>query len=90
MRRRNEVQTENEIGAELKVDQLQKRKVYVLQKAGRPATTMWCSDVNLKDSLVLFWAGSIFTTLILFVQLDGTMQDDSGAKIAVHEYLGEV
>ena len=84
------MQPEDEIGKELKADQLVKRTVYVLMKAGRPAATMWCSDVNLKDDLVLFWAGSIFTTLILFIQPDGTMQDDSGAKFAIHEYLGEV
>ena len=84
------MQPHNEIGEERKAAELVTKTVYVLMKDGRPAATMWCVDVNLGDELVLFHAGSIFMTLILFIQPDGTMQDDSGMKIAVHEYLGEV
>lgn len=78
----------NEVGRELGVNDLVPRTVVVLQKDGRPMITAWVARV-LTD-LVMFYMGETRTTLICVRKADGTLEDDTPARIRVFEFLGEV
>jgi hypothetical protein len=79
---------ENELGRELMAHELKERTVVVLQKEGRPMFTSWVSIIE--DHFVAFTAGVTKTTLLLKRNSDGTLEDDTPARIKVFEYLGEV
>ena len=78
----------NGIGRELPVDELHARQIVVLVKEGRPAATMWVARIGI--DYVCFYAGEIKTTLICTRKPDGTLEDDTPARIRVFEYLGGV
>ena len=78
----------DEIGRELTAPELTPRTVYVLSKEGRPAITLLFMART--GTLAHFYGGSINMNLLLLIQPDGTFQDDSGMKVTVSEYLGEV
>ena len=78
----------NEVGRELKANELKLKTVVVLHKAGRPLVTMWVLRVG--ADYVMFGAGEINMTLIAKRNPDGTLEDDTPAQIHVYEYLGEV
>jgi hypothetical protein len=70
------------------VDELMLKTVYILTKEGRPAATFWF--VGFQGDVALFYAGIAGTTLALHLREDGTLADDSGMRIRVFEYLGEI
>ena len=78
----------NEVGRELRIDELKRETVVVLVKAGRPAITIWVATVG--QDFVAFYAGEISTMLIAYLREDGTLADDSGIRMRVFEYLGEI
>jgi hypothetical protein len=77
----------NEIGRELKANELKPATIVVLAKAGRPSSTMWVSRIG--QDYVMFYAGQLRLTLIAHLREDGTLADDSGIQLHVYEYLGE-
>ena len=82
---------EAEIGRELAAPDLPGRlkTVVLLQKEGKPVyASFWLSGIT--ESLATFWAGEINMTLLLFIQPDDTLRDDTGTQIHVFEYLGKV
>lgn len=78
----------SEMGRELRIDELKPKTVVVLCKEGRPAITIWVSRVGM--DYVMFYAGQINLTLIAHLREDGTLADDSGMRLRVFEYLGEI
>jgi hypothetical protein len=78
----------SEVGRELRVDELKPKMIVILVKAGRPAITIWVSQMG--QDFVVFYAGAINLTLIAYLREDGTLADDSGMQLRVFEYLGEV
>jgi len=81
----------SEIGRQLRTDELQEKTVVVIGRADRNSClTVWVSEIN--PEFVTFYAGAAkpsFTFLTLR-KPDGTLVDDTGTQITVHEYLGEV
>jgi hypothetical protein len=77
----------NEVGRELRIDELKPETIVVLCKEGRPAITIWVSRVG--TDYVMFYAGEINLTLIAHLREDGTLADDSGIHLRVFEYLGD-
>lgn len=79
---------EDEQGRELMAHELIERTVVILQKEGRPKITIWvtlvCSDY------VVFHAGETNVTFVAKRNPDGTLEDDTPAKVRVYEYLGEI
>lgn len=78
---------ESEIGRRLAVSELKERTIVVLMKEGRPAATFWFMGAD--KTLAIFGAHAVNATLMLSIDGDGTMRDDSGADIKAFEYLGE-
>jgi hypothetical protein len=78
----------NEIGRELKANELKVKTIVVLSKVGRPSATYWVSGIG--QDYVMFYAGLLNMTLIAYLREDGTLADDSGIQLHVYEYLGEV
>ena len=79
---------EDEKGRELLAHELKEDAIVILQKEGRPMVTQWVVMVG--ENVVSFYAGEIRTLLVLKRNPDGTMEDDSAARIRAYEYLGEV
>jgi hypothetical protein len=78
----------NEQGRELMAQELIERTVVILQKEGRPMITAWVKRIG--HDFVMFYAETIRTTLILKRNPDGTLEDDTPARVRVYEYLGEI
>ena len=78
----------NEQGRELMAQELIERTVVILQKEGRPMITTWVKRIG--SDFVMFYAEIIRTTLILKRNPDGTLEDDTPARVRVYEYLGEI
>lgn len=82
---------ENEIGRELKVSELKQGTVVVVAPPGRHHGvffTMWVSDISAE--MVRFYSGELRWHVINFVMPDGSLVDDKGRVVRVHEYLGEI
>jgi len=81
---------ENEIGRELKANELKVETVVVLSREDRPslAYTAWVDGIG-QDG-VSFWSGIAKTQFIAFLREDGELVDDTGKRIIVNEYLGEI
>ena len=79
----------SERGEELKAHQLVYKTVYILEKRGRPAVTMWY-DGKALGIYHGFYAGVTKVTLLLREQRDGTLVDDSHTQVHVYRYLGKV
>jgi hypothetical protein len=79
---------ENEQGRELMAYELTERMVVILHKEGRPMATIWVRIVA--SDYVVFHAGLPNVTLVLKRNPDGTMEDDTPARVKVYEYLGEI
>ena len=81
----------SEIGRELKVSELQPRKVVWVCKKGRAAmATLWVIAVS--EKYVVFYAGvthTEFYALRTGPDLD-EISDDSHIEMKIFEYLGEV
>ncbi len=82
--------SEEEIGKDLLVADLQEKSVVILFSEKRPqvGVTAWVTHVG--KELVTFQMGEIATVLGLFVQPDGTLKDSGGSTIRVTEYLGKI
>lgn len=78
----------NEQGRELMAHELIERTVVILHKEGRPMMTQWV--VRVCFDYVMFHAGVSAVTLILKRNPDGTLEDDTPARVRVYEYLGEI
>jgi hypothetical protein len=78
----------NEQGRELMAQELIERTVVILQKEGRPMITTWVKRIG--RDFVMFYAETIRTTLILKRNPDGTLEDDTPARVRVYDYLGEI
>jgi hypothetical protein len=80
---------DNELGRMLRVDELAVGTVVVLGREDRPyLCTVWVT--NICSEYVLFGAGEIRLTIMAFRHPDGRLTDDTGARLLVFEYLGEV
>lgn len=77
----------NEVGRELRIDELKPRMIVVMCKEGRPCITIWVLRVGM--DYATFYAGEINLVLIARLREDGTLADDSGLRVRVFEYLGE-
>lgn len=82
---------ESEIGRELLAPDLASRLKTVVMLQGEGASfyaSVWLLGVS--ETLARFYAGEMRMTLLLFIQPDGTLRDDSGRQIHVFEFLGKV
>lgn len=81
--------TKEEIGRELKADELRPGTIVFTNPEHRPHVflTMWVDIVS--DAMVWFYAGVTKVHLGLFRHPDGTLRDDAGREIRIFEYLGE-
>jgi hypothetical protein len=80
---------QNEVGRELKANELTERTVVVLGREDRAVVyTAWVS--RLGTDYVAFYTGVGNTTFIAYLREDGELADDTGKRILVYEYLGEV
>jgi hypothetical protein len=75
-------------GRELLAHELIERTVVMLHKEGRPMITIWVSMVC--SDYVVFHAGETRVTFVAKRNPDGTLEDDTPARIRVYEYLGEI
>lgn len=80
---------QNELGRELKANELTERTVVVLGREDR-ATMYTAWVIRLGADYVAFGYGAINTTFIAYLREDGELVDDTGKRILVFEYLGEV
>jgi hypothetical protein len=62
--------------------------VVVGREDRRHMVTVWVAEVS--SAHVMFHAGVIRTALIVERREDGTLVDDTGRRLLVFEYLGEV
>lgn len=83
---------ENEVGRELTAYDMMLLcgiAPVIITRADRPyGYTVWVRQVT--SEFVVFFAGELGIALIVLRHPDGTMTDDSGNRIRVFEYLGEV
>jgi hypothetical protein len=79
---------ENEQGRELLAHELKEQTVVILHKEGRPKITSWVVRIGI--DFVAFHAGVTKVTFVAKRNPDGTLEDDTPARIRVYEYLGEV
>jgi hypothetical protein len=81
----------NEIGRPLKVSELKPRTVVVLGKPPNPIlSTMWVYEV--RDKSVVFTSGVLrgdFIAMRSGPDLE-ELVDNSGSRVHVYEYLGEI
>jgi hypothetical protein len=78
-----------EMGRELRADELVVATVVVIAREDRPvAVTTWVREIG--DDFVVFYHGEVKTAFIVMRNPDGTLSDDTGQRIHVWEYLGEV
>lgn len=79
----------NEIGRELKANELKVKTVVVVSREDNPsAYTTWVREIG--QDCVVFWSGVANTYFIVYLREDGELVDDTGKRIIVNEYLGEV
>ena len=78
-----------EIGRELKANELKVRTVVVLGREDRDVHyTTWVTEIG-GDSVV-FYSGVSKTYFIAYLREDGQLVDDTGKRIIVNEYLGAI
>jgi hypothetical protein len=79
----------NEIGRELKANELKLKMIVIVVGEHKPnvLVSMWVAAVG-PDS-VTFFAGEIKTYFIASIREDGSLADDVGRVIHCFEYLGE-
>jgi hypothetical protein len=78
-----------ELGRELLADELAVKTVVVIALEGLDIyVTSWVREVG--EDFVCFYSGVSHTLFIAFRLKDGTLTDDTGKRIHVWEYLGEV
>lgn len=78
----------DEIGRQLRLDELQPKRIVVIAHPGRPGAfmTMWVEEVA--DDHVVFFSGVMNWHVMIFVR-DGELFDDQDRVVRVFEYLGE-
>jgi hypothetical protein len=83
---------QEEVGRELRADELKERTIVWLcrEEHRYDMATMWVRNVNSAAITFLVAALKPPITLVLFRLPDGTLIDDSGKRMFVYEYLGEV
>lgn len=80
---------QNELGRELRADELRERTVVALGRVDRPHLfTAWVAEI--RADYIAFRAGEINTTFLAVRHPDGMLTDDTNTRILVFEYLGEV
>lgn len=78
-----------EIGRELTAAELKLKQVVVIKLPGRNLDiTMWVEYIA--PELVMFYSGEMNWHVVNFRLPDGSLIDDRGRKVHVHEYLGEI
>jgi len=81
--------TKNEVGRELVASELREKTVVVLSRPDSDvAVTAWVSCID--PEFVAFTMGVTRTTFLGKRQLGGIIVDDTGVRVHVFEYLGEV
>ena len=80
----------NEIGRGLKANELKVGTVVVLGREDRPNArdTVWVDGIGQEG--VCFYSGISRMGFVAFLREDGELVDDTGKRIIVNEYLGEV
>jgi|HubBroStandDraft_6_1064221.scaffolds.fasta_scaffold426605_3 hypothetical protein len=79
----------NELGRELKPSELRLRTVVVVGREDRATMyTAWVHSVG--DDYVALLAGEIATVFLAKRRPDDTLVDDTGKRVMVFEYLGEI
>ena len=79
----------DEIGRPLRADELKPKQIVAIAPPGHPGMllTMWVEEV--RDNLVVFFAGEINVHVINIIRQDGELVDDADRVVRVFEYLGE-
>jgi hypothetical protein len=84
-----DIGTPEEVGRELKADDLKERQVVVIAPPGyNLICTMWVEHIDAQ--IVVFWSNILRWHVINFRKPDGTIVDDQNRPVKVFEYLGEV
>ena len=81
----------SETGRQLRVDELREETVVVIRREDRSVgLTIWVSRIG--EDFVTFYGGAAKPpiTFLTIRKPDGTLVDDTGKQVLVHEYLGEV
>jgi hypothetical protein len=79
----------SELGKELKANELMERTVVVVGREDRAAMyTTWVSRIGV--DFVAFYSGVSKMIFVVKRNADDTMSDDTGKRIHVFEFLGEV
>jgi hypothetical protein len=81
----------NEMGRQLRADELREKTVVVVRREDSDlAATVWVEAVV--HNAVIFLAGATWPRIHFIASRnpDGTLTDDTGKQVFVHEYLGEV
>lgn len=87
----NQLSENPEIGRQLRADELREKTVVCLRREDRKLwMTLWVKSID--SDAVVFLAGAPEPRILFMVfrQADGTLVDDAGKLMLVHEYLGEV
>jgi hypothetical protein len=82
----------NEVGRELKANELTVRTVVVIGREDRDfAYTAWVREIG-PDFVIFSYELGPETKVAFIAHLreDGTLGDDTGKRITVNEYLGEI
>jgi len=80
---------DDEVGRDLKANELKVRTVVVIRREDRPesAMTLWVREIG--QDHVVFWSGTLKITLWTYLREDGELMDETGKKIMVSEFLGD-
>lgn len=80
-----------EMGRELKAHELREKTVVVVRREDRAlAATLWVEAIN--EAAVVFFAGATWPRVHFMASRlpNGSLIDDTGKRVLVYEYLGEV
>jgi hypothetical protein len=82
---------DDEVGHQLRTDELRERVVVCIRREDRSLwATMWVESIS-KTAVVFLAAATEPKIHFMALRLsDDTLVDDTGRKIVVHEFLGEV
>lgn len=79
----------NEIGRELSIGELKPKTVVIVSREDRSVyATFWVRSIT--PHYVEFYSGITHVHFLARRLPDGSLQDDTGHHIHVHEYLGEI
>lgn len=79
----------DEIGRELRSGELTLKQIVCLARPDSDfAVTAWVHTIA--PTFIYFYQGVTRTVFAAHRREDGTIEDDTGVQVVIHEYLGEV